>query len=134
MEFRHRLIQLRTAAELTQEQISDVLGITRSAYAYYETGKSTPNLPMLEKLGRIYNMDLNELTGTGSSKRLHDETQTPYFAQDEMAYFNTLNAQEKKLVLFYRSLEDKQGFLRYLTEFQEDANDTSGSSSDLGEG
>lgn len=37
------------------------LGVDRSTYTYYETGKSQPNLKTLEKLCQILSVDYNTL-------------------------------------------------------------------------
>ena len=48
--FNRRLKQLREINSLTQKQVADILGITRSSYAYYELGKSHPGIEGLKIL------------------------------------------------------------------------------------
>lgn len=45
---------LRTNAGLSQEAVANLLGISRSAYSYYETGKSLPSLAAVRKLAEFY--------------------------------------------------------------------------------
>lgn len=40
--FAERLSALRRSARLTQKQLADFLGVDRSVYAMYETGKLVP--------------------------------------------------------------------------------------------
>lgn len=56
-----RLKEYRKKTGLTQEQLSNALCMKRSAYAYYETGKTMPKLETLVKLASIYNVTLDDL-------------------------------------------------------------------------
>lgn len=57
------LIYLRKRNGLSQQALSDRLGITRSAIGMYETGKRVPDLETLEAFADFYNVDMNTLTG-----------------------------------------------------------------------
>ena len=52
-EFHERLTALRTGSSLTQTQMAELLGISRSTYANYEVGKRTPDLKMLIKIADV---------------------------------------------------------------------------------
>ncbi len=58
-----RLIALRRAAGLTQEEVAVQLGIGRSAYAYYETGGSLPTLDSLSRLATVFGVTADYLLG-----------------------------------------------------------------------
>ena len=47
VQFGKRCKILRQERGLTQQQVADALGISRSAYAYYEIGGSEPSLSVL---------------------------------------------------------------------------------------
>ncbi len=49
------LKRLRNTYELSQQDIADKLGIDRSTYTYYETGKTEPSINMLSRILAIYN-------------------------------------------------------------------------------
>lgn len=55
------LKRYRKNAGLTQQQVADIIGIKRSAYAYYEVGKSLPKLATLTKLASMYNTSVDNL-------------------------------------------------------------------------
>lgn len=59
--FACRLRELRQEAGLSQEQASDLLGIERSTYAYYETGRSVPNLRRLITITHLFHVTLDYL-------------------------------------------------------------------------
>ncbi len=48
--FSKNLKRARKQKKLTQQELSDKVGIKRSAYAYYEVCKSEPNLEVLKKI------------------------------------------------------------------------------------
>ena len=59
---------LRNYCELTHQQIADVLHIDRSAYSYWESGKTTPTLHSITAIIELYrtkgiNLDYNLLLG-----------------------------------------------------------------------
>ena len=51
----------RENAELTQNRVSNAIGLNRSCLAYYELGKTIPTIFTLLKLAKIYNVDLLDL-------------------------------------------------------------------------
>lgn len=55
-----KLKQARKKAELTQNQVSNIIGIDRSSIAFYEGGKTLPNIFMLIKLAKIYNTKVHK--------------------------------------------------------------------------
>ena len=63
MEFKIRLKELRQKSPLTQKEISEKLGISVSAYQYYEAGKNEPNIEKLIILADTFNVTLDYLTG-----------------------------------------------------------------------
>lgn len=54
---------LRKECMLTQKQVADILKIDRSAYTYYETGKSQPSIDNLLKLSKIFCVTVDSLLG-----------------------------------------------------------------------
>lgn len=63
-----RLRQLRTDAHLTQEEISQILNITREAYSLYETNKRQMSFESLCKVAEFYHVSTDYLLGQSSSK------------------------------------------------------------------
>lgn len=58
-----RLKQLRGFHSLTQNEVAPVLHINRSTYAYYEIGRTRPDIETLVKLARFYSVSVNFLLG-----------------------------------------------------------------------
>lgn len=126
-DFPEKLTRLREEAGMTQEQASTVLQVNRSTYAYYETGKSHPKFPMLQKISRVYGVSLDYLLGTeqavvkeAPAAQLQDET-VPYVANNQQAAadddgrlggrFNDSIADltnDERLILFRLRIMDKK--------------------------
>ena len=61
--FRQRLREERKKAGYTQEEMGQLLNITQSAYALYETGKTQPSLETATKIADILKISLDYLVG-----------------------------------------------------------------------
>jgi len=74
-----RLIMLRTSKGLPQSEIAKRLGITRSAYTYYETGRSEPSISSLIILASFYEISLDDLIlGAAPKKKIHEQFYPQY--------------------------------------------------------
>ena len=62
MYFR-RLRDMREDADLTQENVAQMLGIRQTVYSRYERGFQTIPLPHLIQLADYYHVSLDYLTG-----------------------------------------------------------------------
>ena len=56
---------LRENRSLTQQEVARRIGVDRSTYSYYETGKSMPRLNKLIKLAHYYHVSSDFLLGLG---------------------------------------------------------------------
>ena len=63
MGFCENLKRARQCIGLTQQQIADSLGITKSTYCGYETGKRQPDIPKLRRLALLLCTSADELLG-----------------------------------------------------------------------
>ena len=55
VDFGNRLKELRKQYNLTQKQLADKLGITKSVVSYYELSERCPSPEILVKLAEIFN-------------------------------------------------------------------------------
>lgn len=65
-----RLRDLREDADLKQEDIAAVLGITRQQYQLYESGKRELPMHFFVMLAKYYNVSLDYLAGVIDSPRV----------------------------------------------------------------
>ena len=61
MELKDRIAAVRKAAGLTQEQLGELLGVTRQAVSKWERGLSYPDVTLLEPLAAALDLTVEEL-------------------------------------------------------------------------
>lgn len=64
---------LRIRKDITQEEIAQILNITRSAYANYEQGRRTPDLDTIAKLSEYYDVSIDYIIGNEKEKVLDEQ-------------------------------------------------------------
>lgn len=105
--FAERLKRIRKDCDLTQKMVAEALGIGRSTYAYYETGKTSPDLQTLARLAALFRMSTDSLLGREPLPTdLHDD-RFP-FADAVVRRFSELTGDEQILILQFRQLTDAQ--------------------------
>ncbi len=103
------LKRLRENSGYTQQQIADALSVDRSTYAYYEIGKTTPDINTIIKLAKIFNVSYTEIfetEETESRKNLNDFSDDLYYKYDmkNINHIYELTKKEKTLISLYRVL------------------------------
>ena len=68
MEFYEELKTARIKAGLTQQQIADEIGITKSTYCGYETAKRNPDPQRIKQLAKVLHISADTLLDTGIEK------------------------------------------------------------------
>lgn len=71
IDFSRRLIELRLRKNITQEELANKVGISRSAIANYEQGKREPSFDVLDAFADFFNVDINYLLGGDATKILN---------------------------------------------------------------
>lgn len=104
----------RVTNELTQAQICEVLGTSRTTYTKWESGDSMPNTVQLAKLSMIYGVKpdtfydgLDQLSVSYGFNELYGEK-----------YLSDLSDDERTIIMKYRLLnkQDKQKLNDFLTQ------------------
>lgn len=118
MSLKENLKSYRLANDFTQQQVADVLGIDRTAYANYELGHSSPNIDNLCKLAKLFGVSLNELVDFFYDS---DELRERYSRNCSMLFKGVaqeagyITRDERYLVMLYRLCRDKKEIIDYLT-------------------
>ena len=63
MPLSERIVQLRKALGLSQEQLAEQVGVSRQSISKWETGQSAPELEKLVTLSKIFHVSIDELLG-----------------------------------------------------------------------
>ena len=75
MTLGQRLYELRKAKNLSQEQVADILGVTRQTVSKWETDQSTPDFDKILPLCQLFDISTDELiSGKGSDNIYSDNT------------------------------------------------------------
>lgn len=61
MEFNKKLQELRKQKELTQEQLADLLFVSRTAVSKWESGRGYPNIESLKAIAKIFSVSIDAL-------------------------------------------------------------------------
>lgn len=115
-EFGSIIKRQRQINEMTQQGVADRLGIDRTTYAKYESGKANPNFNTVIKLASIFGVNVSELS-------VKEKAASLGFADSA-----ALSAEEARLLYYFRALSErrKQEVMRSvnrLTFDQEKEND-----------
>ena len=62
------LADLRKNASLTQEQLAQILNVSKSTLAHYEQGVTSPNIYILSSLANFFNVPVDYLLGRCQNK------------------------------------------------------------------
>lgn len=66
MEFHEKLQELRKQKGLTQEELAQLLYVSRTAVSKWESGRGYPNIDSLKAIAKFYAVSIDELlTGDG---------------------------------------------------------------------
>ncbi len=72
-----RLVELRRAYGLSQEELAEKLGVSRQAVSKWERGESSPDTDNLIALAKLYRVSLDELLGLGAPQQPQEEGEAP---------------------------------------------------------
>ena len=94
----------RKKANMTQAQFAKTIGIKRSAYAYYESGRTRPKIETLRTIAKVYGIDVNELISNKNSDLLHQdqEQKINFDIKDFNDTFYDLSENEKAIIIKLR--------------------------------
>lgn len=107
-DFAKRFVELRTNKNMTQDELSSSLNISRSAIGMYETGRRMPSPEQLEIIADYFNVDMNYLLGFSSST-------TVCLAASErelLECFRELNSEGQELLMQQAHFYIQNGYIK----------------------
>lgn len=81
--FQNIFKRLRTSGGLTQVEMAEKLGISRSTIGMYETGAREPDFETLEKIADFFNVDTDYLLGRTDQTTILPESMGHYYLNKE---------------------------------------------------
>ena len=91
-----KLLKLRKEFEMTQDDVANILGMSRTTFSKYENGNANPPLQVMRKLADIYNVGLEYL--------IFDEN----IVKLPFSKITDLRPIEKEIVGKFRTLSDDE--------------------------
>ena len=103
------LKKIRKQYKMTQEDIATLLGISRSGYTYYETGKTLPSIDVLQKLAVMYNTTIDTVVGNPAKKsQLGNYNESMFVAESNVDPLMCMKKDEQALIMAFRLLENQE--------------------------
>ena len=107
MKFNEQLINLRRQKGLSQEQLGDIIGVSRQTVSKWELGDTTPEMEKLMQLSDLFGISMDILTGRDTSKGYSGsdaETAGTEFHSDARFFYNYAYHYEYKSNRTFRGL------------------------------
>jgi transcriptional regulator with XRE-family HTH domain len=107
--FAQRITHLRKMSHMTQQELSDKLHMDRSTYAYYETGKTTPNFDTLQRIARVFAVSVDFLLGnTDDIETTSVHSPELLSPMDGALMLARLPEDERSFLMLFRQLNSEQ--------------------------
>lgn len=96
---------IRCANKLKQYQVADALGISRSTYCSYETGRRSVDMDTLSKLSHFYKLSMGCFFEDSYDENVSEND--TYESSPGLRYLSQLSKEEISLVAKLRSMSKK---------------------------
>ncbi len=102
------LLTIRKTNNMTQQQVADLLGIERSTYSSWESGRSLPKPAQFLMLSKIFNVSFEFLTESPYEHQMvvNSPLSNPYRVYGD-SYISELNDYERTIILKLRMMNSK---------------------------
>ncbi|EOE4935511.1 helix-turn-helix transcriptional regulator [Enterococcus faecium] len=108
--FPERLIELRKQQNLTQQELANLLNVSKQTVGSWERGRTEPSIPMINELANILNTSTDYLTG-----RINDSSSNlkPKTGDNIISHFrlNTANMETEDIEELEEELNEYMEFL-----------------------
>ena len=71
MDFAEKLTQLRKSGNMSQEDLAELLGVSRQAVSRWEQGSTFPDIPNLQRIMEVFCVSADYLIGDTQVKGTH---------------------------------------------------------------
>ncbi len=104
--FRENIIRLRSIRGWSQERTAAALGLSRQAYAKWESGESVPDIEKCALLASVYGVSLDSLVGESSVDGLDGIPPAPKGKN----IWGSVTLSERGQIVIPREAREKLGF------------------------
>lgn len=100
---------IRKANKFTQQELADAIGIERSTYASYETGRNKPDVVLLSKIAKVFGVSSDFILEIDTTVPLNvEDIPVQYKKKSGNQLVSTLSKEEKGVLAKYRLLSDSK--------------------------
>ena len=100
---------IRKANKFTQQGLADAIGIERSTYASYETGRNKPDVILLSKIAKVFDVSSDFILEIDTTVPLNvEDIHVKYKKKSGNKLVSTLSKEEKSVLAKYRLLSDNK--------------------------
>ena len=100
---------MRKANKFTQQGLADAIGIERSTYASYETGRNKPDAVLLSKIAKVFDVSSDFILEIDTTVPLNvEDISVQYKKKSGNKLVSTLSKEEKNVLAKYRLLSDNK--------------------------
>lgn len=100
---------IRRANKFTQQGLADAIGIERSTYASYETGRNKPDVILLSKIAKVFDVSSDFILEIDTTVPLNvEDIPVQYKKKSGNKLVSTLSKEEKSVLAKYRLLSDNK--------------------------
>lgn len=122
--FAENLKKYRKLSGFRQDDIAKVIGLDRSAYAYYENGKTEPSIDNLKKIAKMLGVDMNTLLSFDvpePATAVCNSEPNAYAVADSLQEneLGKCTAEERYIVACYRACENKNEIVQAVSKIYE---------------
>ena len=100
---------IRKANKFTQQGLADAIAIERSTYASYETGRNKPDVVLLSRIAKVFNVSSDFILEIDTTVPLNvEDISVQYKKKSGNKLVSTLSKEEKNVLAKYRLLSDNK--------------------------
>ena len=100
---------IRKANKFTQQGLADAIGIERSTYASYETGRNKPDVKLLSRIAKVFDVSSDFILEIDTTVPLNvEDISVQYKKKSGNKLVSTLSKEEKNVLAKYRLLSDNK--------------------------
>lgn len=121
LTFPKNLKKLRKEMNLTQEELSKKLNISRQTLSYYETGNREPEINTLVKISRVFNCSLDFLLLGDNTQTVKNDKLNKILNFTDFSNIELLYSLVEKRNNIYDSLSELNNIINFLNSSLEDS-------------
>lgn len=111
MEFHEKLQELRKNKGLTQEQLAEILYVSRTAVSKWESGRGYPNIESLKAIAKCFSVTVDELISTDEIIQLAEDDGEKKKKSFRNLIFGLLDISAAILIFLPLFAERKESFI-----------------------